>query len=80
MSTFISGRIDAIMKKAEPQESQVLRFLAATPRYEAKDVTANRHSITDFNQPQQFKSGVSKGTNMKATNSKLQQRGVVGAA
>jgi hypothetical protein len=69
----------SIIKKAEPQESQVLRFNAATPQYEDKDVTANRHSITDFNQPQQSKSGVSGETNMKATHSKLQVRSVVGA-
>ena len=53
MSTFISGRIDAIMGKAEPQESQVLRFNAATPRYRA-DATANNYSIANIF-PQQSK-------------------------
>ena len=64
MSSFISGRIDAIIEKAEPQGLGPLRFNAATPRAEDKDVTANRHSIADFNQPQQFKSGVSKEADM----------------
>ena len=61
MSTFISGRIDAIMEKAEPQGLGPLRFNAATPPAR-EDATANTHSITNIFFPQQFNSGIASET------------------